>query len=233
MIGVVKKAVHSAGRQYCRTITKSEYDAQAYRRINERPIEYRFVFEAIRLTTPKTVLDVGTGESALPSLMRTCGPVVTAVDNIRDDWPEGVVNRHFHIKDEDATKAISGKYDMVTCISVLEHIKEHDDAVRIMLGALNPGGHLVLTCPYSEKRYIDNVYQMPGAGYGQDAAYVCQMYSRANLDRWFGNATVVKQEYWRVFSGEWWTFGETLRPALETTQDQLHQLTCLLVRKNG
>jgi hypothetical protein len=77
---------------------RSEYEAQVYRRINERPIEYRFVFGAIRQTAPESVLDVGTGESALPSLIRTCGPVVTAIDNIRDYWPEGMVNRHFHAK---------------------------------------------------------------------------------------------------------------------------------------
>jgi hypothetical protein len=108
MTGLLKKAVHSAGRRYCRTVARSEYEGQIYRRINERPIEYRFVFEAIRHTAPKSVLDVGTGESALPSLIRTCGPVVTAIDNIRGYWPEGMVNRHFHVKDEDATKTISG-----------------------------------------------------------------------------------------------------------------------------
>jgi hypothetical protein len=59
------------------------------------------------------------------------------------------------------------------------------------------------------------------------------MYSRANLERWFAPSAIVKQEYWRVFSGEWWTFGETLRPAVEVGRDQLHQLTCLLVRKDG
>jgi hypothetical protein len=231
MTRAVKNAVHSAGRSYCRTITQSEFEAQSYRRINERPIEYRFVFEALQQLVPKTVLDVGTGESALPSLIRTCGPIVTAIDNIRDYWPEGMVNRHFHVKDEDATRAISGTYDMVTCISVLEHIKAHDDAVRVMLGAVNPGGHLILTFPYNEKQYVPNVYALPEAGYGKDLPYVAQVYSRRELDRWFANASIVRQEYWRVFSGEFWTFGETLRPAVQSDRDDLHQLTCLIIRK--
>jgi 2-polyprenyl-3-methyl-5-hydroxy-6-metoxy-1,4-benzoquinol methylase len=169
MMTTLKKVVHSAGHRYYRAVARSEYEAQVYKRINERPIEYRFVFDAIRQVAPERVLDVGTGESALPSLMRTCGPLVTAIDNIRDYWPEGMVNRHFHVKDEDATKAISGTYDLITCISVLEHVQEHDAAVRTMLGALNPGGHLVLTFPYNEGRYIENVYQLRGAGYGHEA----------------------------------------------------------------
>ncbi len=230
MTRFVKNVVHSAGRRYCRAVVQSEFEAQSFRRINERPIEYRFVFEAITQVGPKTVLDIGTGESALPSLIRTCGPVVTAIDNIRDYWPEGMVNRHFHVRDEDATRAVTGSYDLITCISVLEHVKLHDDAIRVMLEALNPGGHLVLTFPYNEKQYIPNVYALPGAGYGSDLPYVAQVYSRRELDRWFTDASIVKQEYWRVFSGQFWTFGEMLRPPVQTASDDLHQLTCLVIR---
>jgi SAM-dependent methyltransferase len=230
-MNVLKRIVHSAGRRYCRAVTESEYQDQSFKRINERPIEYGFVFQSIGRYCPKTILDVGTGTSALPSLMRTCGPVVKAIDNIRDYWPEGMVNRHYHVADEDATKGISGSYDMVTCISVLEHIKAPNDAIRCMLAALNPGGHLVLTFPYNEKQYIPNVYALPEAGYGKDLPYVAQVYSRKELDRWFGGAAIVDQAYWRVFSGEFWTSGETLRPPVQTTRDDLHQLTCLIVRK--
>ena len=235
MTRALKAVIHSAGRTYCRAITKSEYDTQKFRRINERPIEYRFTFEAIRVACPKTVLDVGTGESALPSLIRTCGPVVTAIDNVTDYWPAGMVNRHFHIKDEDATKGISGKFDLITCISVLEHVHAHDAAVASMLGALNPGGYLALTFPYNEGKYIANAYALPDAGYGRELPFVAQIYSRCELDRWFGTPGVhiVQQEYWRVFSGEFWTVGDTLKPALQTDRDSLHQLTCLLVRKEG
>jgi SAM-dependent methyltransferase len=231
MLNLIKSRVHSAGRRYLQTVVRAEYESQKYKRQNERPIEYRFVFEAIVRTGPQTILDVGTGETALPSLMRTCGPVVRAVDNVRDYWPEGMINRHYHVDDEDAVKGLTGSYDMVTCISVLEHIKPHDAAVRSMLGALKPGGHLVLTCPYREEGYVGDVYRMAGAGYGADLPYVCQMYSRAEADRWFADDRIVTQEYWRVFSGEYWTFGETLRPAVPVTREERHQLTCLLIQK--
>ena len=231
MYRALKKFTHKIGHSYVRAVTRSEFEAQKERRLNERPIEYRFTFDAIMLTGPKTVLDVGTGLSALPNLIHTCGPVVTAIDNIRDYWPNGMVNRHFHIKDEDATSSITGSYDMVTCISVLEHIKAHDDAIRCMMSALKPGGHLVLTFPYNERKSVPNAYALPDASYGKDLPYVAQVYSRGEVDRWFCGAEIVKQEYWRVFSGDFWACGETLRPPVETSGNELHQLTCLLVRK--
>jgi 2-polyprenyl-3-methyl-5-hydroxy-6-metoxy-1,4-benzoquinol methylase len=231
MTGIAKTLVHLAGRRYCQKITQAEYESQSFHRINERPIEYRFVFETIQEIGPRTVLDVGAGLSALPSLMRTCGPVVTAIDNVRDYWPQGMVNRHFYIRDEDATQSISGSYDLITCISVLEHIRDSGAAIDRMLHALNPQGRLVLSFPYNEHQYIPDVYALPGAGYGRELPYIAQVYSRAELNRWFRSATILKQEYWRVFSGPFWTFGEILRPPIETTSSELHHLTCLVVAK--
>ncbi len=232
MVRLLKNTVHNLGRRYCDYIAEEEYKSQAFKRLNERSIEYSFVFRSILETGPETILDVGTGLSALPNLMRTCGPVVTAIDNIRDYWPQGMVNRHFHIRDEDATQQITGTYEMVTCISVLEHIPKHEAAVRNMLMALTPGGHLVLTFPYNENHYVSDVYRLPGAGYGMESPYAAQVYSRNELNEWLnGQAEIVRQEYWRVFSGPLWTFGNTLRPPVQTDKNELHQLTCLLVRK--
>ena len=42
---------------------------------------------------------------------------------------------------------------------------------------------------------------------------------------------VVRQEYWRVFSGEFWTFGQRLTPPVETDQHEEHHLSCALLRK--
>jgi len=232
MLRPLKKLTHRLGQAYVQAVTRSEFLAQTgTRRANERPIEYRYVFQSVSQNCPRTILDVGTGLSALPSLMHTCGPVVTAIDNIRDYWPTGMVNRHFHIKDEDASRSISGMYDMITCISVLEHVKSCDDAVRCMLSALNPGGHLVVTFPYNESQYIPNVYALAGAGYGKDLPYVAQVYSRREMDRWFAGVTIVNQEYWRVWSGEFWTFGDALRPPVQTTKEEVHQLMCATVRR--
>jgi SAM-dependent methyltransferase len=228
-----KRLAHRLGRAYCHAICRSEFEAQAYKRTNERPIELRFAFECITDTCPKTILDVGTGLSPLPALIRSCGMITSAVDNVRDYWGKDMFNRHFYVRDEDATRGLSGTFDLVTCISVLEHIPQSDAAVKNMLAAVAPGGHLVLTHPYNENFYCPNAYKLPEAGYGQDASYVCQIYSRRELDRWFSEPgiRIVRQEYWQVFSGEHWTVGEWLRPPLRVTNTDRHHLTCLLIRR--
>jgi 2-polyprenyl-3-methyl-5-hydroxy-6-metoxy-1,4-benzoquinol methylase len=101
---------------------------------------------------PHNVLDVGTGITSLPQLIRNCGYHVTAIDNIRDYWPTGMVNRHYYVINDDITNTqLVKKFDLVTCVSVLEHIDKCDDAIRNMFSLLNPEGHLILTFPYTEK----------------------------------------------------------------------------------
>jgi SAM-dependent methyltransferase len=203
--------------------------------MNERPIEYRFVLQHLTTTAPKAILDVGSGTTSFPHLLYNCGFHVTAIDNVRDYWASGeFANRHFHIIDDDIRKPRhAGQYDFVTCISVLEHIPEYDAAVDAMFGLLRPGGRLALTFPYNECRYYANAYKLPGAGYGQDEPYICQIYSRAQLDGWVerNRATIAAQEYWEVFTGELWTSGQRLQPPVQTEKSRKHHLTCLLLQK--
>jgi 2-polyprenyl-3-methyl-5-hydroxy-6-metoxy-1,4-benzoquinol methylase len=233
---VARRIFHGIGQWYCGIVNRREYRLQTFWRLNERHIEYPFVFECLRGTCPTTVLDVGTGTTALPHLIRTSGYVVTAIDNIVDYWPAGMFNRHYHVIDDDITRTrLTEQFDFVTCISVLEHILDHAAAVRGMFRLLKPGGHLVLTFPYNERQYIPNAYKLPDAGYGQDQPYVCQIYSRAQLDQWLAaeGGEIVAQQFWEVFTGEFWTCGQWLRPPRQTGPDQPHQHTCLLIRKRS
>ena len=232
----MKKLLHALGRGYIGRLTRNEFESQQFRRINERPIEYRFVFEQLTVLAPKKVLDIGTGTSALPSLMRNTGSVVSAIDNVRDYWPRGMQNRHFHILDQDITRpAMEGGFDLVTCVSTLEHIEQHDAAVRGMFSLVRPGGHVILTHPYNEQRYVRDVYREPGAGYGADLPYIGQVFSRAQVDGWLraNQASVVVQEYWQCFEGELWTFGAAVQPPRRVAVTERHQLTCMLLRKNA
>lgn len=227
---------HRLGRWYIDRLNRTEWEAQKFVRLNERPVEYRFVFEHMTALAPERVLDVGSGTSALPSLMRQTGATVWAIDNVRDYWRHGLENRHYHIVDDDITRArIRGPFDFITCISTLEHIERHDDAVRGMFALLRPGGHLALTHPYNERRHVPDVYRLAGAGYGQDLPYRCQVFSRAQVDAWLAanGASLVAQEFWRCFTGEFWTFGEPLVPPEPATSQGPHQLTCLLLRKDA
>jgi len=97
------KPVRETGKAYLRKMLYDEYVNQAYDP-NERCVEYRFVFDVITKTAPETVLDVGTGKTALPHLIQTCGLKVTATDNIYDYWSKfGMFNRHFYVIDDDIT----------------------------------------------------------------------------------------------------------------------------------
>jgi 2-polyprenyl-3-methyl-5-hydroxy-6-metoxy-1,4-benzoquinol methylase len=205
--------------------------------VNERPIEYRFVFQNATRLAPKTVLDVGTGTTALPHLLRNCGFHVTAIDNVRDYWSAGTFfNRHYHVIDDDIRQSsLSGPFDYITCISVLEHIPEHDRAIDSMFRLLSVGGHLALTFPYNEQQYIENAYKLPDAGYGQSEPYVCQIYSRSQVSGWVdrNGGEIVEQEYWEAFTGPYWTVGQRLHPPKQTEVSQKHHLSCLLIRKKA
>lgn len=222
------------GKWYCNLRCKKEFVNSKFRLINERPIEYRFVFQTLTNIYPKKILDVGTGTTALPHLMRGCGFLVTAIDNIYDYWPRGMFNPHYYIIHDDITKSeLKTTYDLITCISVLEHIKDYNSAVKNMVKLLNEKGYLILTFPYNEDKYIENAYKLPEAGYGQNKPYICQIFSRSELNYWLSsnNIKILQQEYWQVFKGNYWTFGEHIYPPRQAKKEERHQLSCILIQK--
>jgi len=219
-----------------RWICRYEFRRQTYARANERPVEFAFVFRQLARLYPRSVLDIGTGTTALPHLMRNCGFLVTATDNIRDYWPSGMVNRHYHVIDDDITNTrLRDEYDLITCVSVLEHIEDHAAAVRNMFKLLKPQGHLVLSFPYTERAYVRNVYELPGSGYGRDFSFICQSYSRREIDAWLkaNDGVLVEQEFWQFWRGDFWTVGDQVLPPLKVGAEDKHQITCLLLRKRG
>jgi len=200
--------------------------------LNERAVEYSFALRSLGEVEGREVLDVGTGMSAWPHLIANCGFAVTAVDKYGSYWRSPMVNRHFQVLNQDITApTLEQRFDAVTCISVLEHIPEHRAAVRGMIGLLRPGGHLILTFPYNEGTYHPNAYDHPDAGYGQDASYVAQVYSREQLDQWLADsgASLVAEELYEVFTGELWTQGERIHPPRLSSVERPHHLACVVL----
>ena len=234
MLKFAKQTVKNLLNLYPKWICRREFESQAFTRFNERPIEFSFVFRKLGELYPLTILDVGTGKTALPHLMRNCGYLVTATDNVHDYWPSGMLNRHYHVIDDDITRTrLSDTFDLITCISALEHIQRPDDAFRDMFSLLKPNGHLILTFPYNENSYVRNVYELPGSSYGKGASYITQSYSRSELQRWLreNHGTIIDQEYWQFWEGDHWTVGKQLIPPVSVTADDKHQLTCILIHK--
>jgi len=217
-----------------RPMLRHEWKVRSRRRINERPIEYAYALKWISRTCPSEVLDVGSGATAWPQVMADCGLHVTGIDEKRAYWKGGFFNRHYLIIDDDITATrLVGSFDLITCISVLEHIPDHAAAVAGMCRLLRPGGRLLLTFPYNERRYVSNVYDLPASGYGKDYPFICQVFSRKECDEWLKDnaARLVDEELYEVFSGELWTFGERIYPPRESTRTGKHHLACVLLEK--
>ena len=222
------------GRLYLAPLLRLEWKRPPIKSINERPIEFAFAFKWLSKICPAEVLDVGSGTTAWPHIMANCGFRVTAGDKIRGYWKNGFFNRHYYIKHEDITRPkMAEQFDMITCISVLEHIPAYEDAIKGMFKLLKPSGYLVLTFPYNEKKYIDNVYKLPDAGYGQGNPFICKVFSRNEIDGWLKEnpGKIIDQEYYEVFTGDLWTFGEHIYPPRRVEKDQKSHLTCILIQK--
>ncbi|MDH3200666.1 MAG: class I SAM-dependent methyltransferase [Myxococcales bacterium] len=213
-------------------LLRYEWSRRDQRRVNERPIEYPFALSCLSELCPSSVLDVGPGTSAWPQLLANCGYNVTAVDEGDSYWRTRPANRHHYVLRDDITHPkLETKFDAITCLSVIEHIQDHQAAGRGLRSLLSPGGHAILSFPYDERRFVDNVYALPGVSYGTDAPYICRVYSRREVDGWLREGfQIVRQEYYRIFSGDLWAFGERLRPPVTTTVNEPHHLTCILFR---
>jgi SAM-dependent methyltransferase len=129
--------------------------------------EYLFVWEQLQRADGGSlaglkVADVGGGRGALAPYLAACGASVDSfdLDYLWDSagnpgvegrflrWAEahGVRPRFaslFNLPVPDAT------YDVVTCISVVEHVPFKQAALREVLRVLKPGGRLILTFDFS------------------------------------------------------------------------------------
>lgn len=205
-----------------------DWKTMKFLRVNERPTEYAYLLSALRDAGPTTVLDVGPGKSALPAVLRGCGYMVTAVDNDHFDWVWPTLNRHYHVISDDITKTrLTGRYDFVSCISVIEHIPEHVKAFRNMYELLRPGGTIVVTCPYTEDLYVEDTWF-------KSNKFITQSFSRREIDEWIAQtgAVLKHQEYWQYFTGQHWWDGERFKVPIKSSKDKLHQLTCMTFYKN-
>lgn len=215
-------------------VARREYERQAFTRLNQHSIEYEFIFRQITERCPRTVLDVGVGTSSLPHALASCGCQVTATDNIVDYWPRGLLNRHYHvIHDNISRSSLSGPYDLVSCISMLQHVSNPDPAVANMIRLLRPGGHLVITTAYNERRSCEDCYSLPNAAYKPSAGYTCKCYTREHLTKWQheNGVDLVHEEFYRCWSGELWTQGEQVLPFQKVAPTEPHQYICFVLQK--
>jgi SAM-dependent methyltransferase len=108
--------------------------------------------ERMDLTRPMmasggTLLVVGVGGGHEPRMFRQWGYRVTVLDvsplgieKAREMGFEGILA---NLETDD----VPGRYDQITCLEVLEHLRDPEVALRKLRDALAPGGHLFIGLP--------------------------------------------------------------------------------------
>ena len=216
-------------------ILKLEQKKRPFPVINERATEYSFTLRYIQKLCAGKLLDIGSGKSSWPHLLSICGIDVKAIDKMDEYW-NSYFNRHYKIHNDDITNPkTKEKFQFATCLSVLEHIPDHRVAMINIHDLIETNGYLVLTFPFNENIYDKDIYKHPDAGYGQNANFITQVFSREEINCWLSDTSfeIIDQEYYKVFTGEMWTMGDRVTPCELTTSSALHHLTCILFQKKG
>lgn len=98
----------------------------------------------------KTVVDIGCGGGILSESMANKGANVTGIDlskkalKVADlhSLESGAKVRYELIAAEDLAAREPGKYDIVTCMEMLEHVPDPASIVRACASLAKPGGHV-------------------------------------------------------------------------------------------
>lgn len=195
---------------------------------NERPGEYAFIFNWLARLYPDSILDVGAGSTSLPHLMHLCGFDVTAIDL------DPLANRHYYLEQADiVTDDLGRKFQTITCVSTLEHIPLHDQAVANMHRHLLSGGVLLLTVPFHETQYVPNIHDHAGTSRPCSTG-VTRVFSRREVDAWLAQCDweLVGEELYAHFSGPLFTLGEEFYPMRRVNRGEAKaDLACLALRK--
>lgn len=100
----------------------------------------------------RTALDVGCGAGLLAEPLARLGAAVTGIDaapeNIAvaaDHAAAGGLSIDYRAGGIEATKG--ARFDLVTCLEVIEHVIDRDAFVAGLAGAVAPGGLLVMSTP--------------------------------------------------------------------------------------
>jgi 2-polyprenyl-6-hydroxyphenyl methylase/3-demethylubiquinone-9 3-methyltransferase len=101
----------------------------------------------------RTVLDVGCGGGLLAEAMAVAGATVTALDLASEllevarlHAMETGVHVDYRLETAEAhAQANAGRYDVVTCMEMLEHVPDPAAVVRALATLVRPGGHVFVS----------------------------------------------------------------------------------------
>jgi len=186
---------------FTRPLLKYEQRKPAASWANERAVEWQFALTEIAAQYPRTILDVGSGDTAWPHLLANCGFNVRAIDVVAR-------NRHYLVERRDITNPSIVRdlppVDIVTCISTLEHIANYDTAIRHMSRL---GRRLILTFPFHWESHLDDVRRKPTSA-------LCQAFSITDVMRWCEDNDLHegRKSFFQCWSGSTWSEGLRILP---------------------
>jgi 2-polyprenyl-6-hydroxyphenyl methylase/3-demethylubiquinone-9 3-methyltransferase len=116
------------------------------------PVRLRYIDDAVPLAG-RTVLDAGCGGGLLAEAMAARGARVTGIDAgaeaisaaERHARESGLPVRYETGTIEEYAASSGAKFDVITCMELLEHVPEPVSILRAAATLLEPGGHLVLS----------------------------------------------------------------------------------------
>jgi 2-polyprenyl-6-hydroxyphenyl methylase/3-demethylubiquinone-9 3-methyltransferase len=126
------------------------------------PLRLEWIHARVPLTG-KTVLDIGCGGGILAESMARKGADVTGIDlsakalKVADlhSLESGVPVRYELISAEDMAAREPGKFDVVTCMEMLEHVPDPAAIVHACSTLVKPGGHVFFsTINRNPKSYL-------------------------------------------------------------------------------
>ncbi|MFA6088646.1 MAG: class I SAM-dependent methyltransferase [Candidatus Woesearchaeota archaeon] len=212
--------------------TKATFGCKFRDALNERVVEYPFALSMVSRTKGRNVVDVGSGPTpAFWYILTNIGFNAIALDPMaKSSIKFSSKTNKFKRKSIVNSGMPSNYFDIVFCISTLEHVKEYEKAILEMNRICKPQGLIVVTTPFCCNEYIKDTIGLP-----KTKKYSCNhAYSLSQYEKWTNIiGTIEEKKIWRAWSGPSWRKGERFFIPKPVSEEKDADLIAVCWRKEG